>query len=69
MSLGYANRGMKHDYAKLYTRYHNLGQNGVADRLYHEVMDLPEEPAAERTLLKGQRIKKSKKSVADKAAE
>lgn len=44
---GYITRGEKTEYDKLYWSYHNLGKNGVADRMHDEVMNMPEEPKGE----------------------
>ena len=44
---GYITRGEKVEYDKLYWSYHNLGKNGVADRMHEEVMNMPEEPKGE----------------------
>ena len=38
----YISRGEKTEYDKIYWSYHNLGKNGVADRMHSEVMDMPE---------------------------
>ena len=40
---GWCSRAEKQDYDKLYKRYHNLGQNGVADKYHNYVMNLPDE--------------------------
>lgn len=44
---GYITRGEKTEYGKLYWSYHNLGKNGVADKMHEEVMNMPDEPKGE----------------------
>lgn len=39
---GHISRGEKTEYDKIYWSYHNLGKNGVADKMHNEVMDMPE---------------------------
>lgn len=41
-SRGYITVGEKKDYDSLYSTYHNLGKNGVADNMHDEVMRMPE---------------------------
>lgn len=44
---GFISRGEKTEYDKIYWSYHNLGKNGVADKMHNEVMNMPEEPKGE----------------------
>ena len=47
---GWCSRAEKTDFDKIYWSYHNLGQNGMADALYNQVMQLPDEkPVVKRT--------------------
>lgn len=41
-SRGYITVGEKKEYDSLYSTYHNLGKNGVADNMHDEVMHMPE---------------------------
>lgn len=44
---GYASMQEKTEYDELYRAYHPLGKNGVVDKMYSDVMQLPEEPKGE----------------------
>lgn len=41
LAQGWVDDADKYDYDNLYTRYHNLGKNGVMDDMYVKVMALP----------------------------
>lgn len=43
---GWIDVASKENYDNMYKRYHNLGQNGVMDGMYAEIMDLPTIPPA-----------------------
>jgi len=45
---GYASHQEKTEFDELYWAYHNLGRNGVVDRLHEEVMALPDMPEGDR---------------------
>lgn len=45
---GYASPQEKTEFDELYWAYHNLGKNGVVDRLHEEVMSLPDEPKGDK---------------------
>ena len=38
---GWAPKDVKENFENLYQNYHALGQNGVMDTIYHELMGLP----------------------------
>lgn len=44
----YASQQEKTEFDELYWAYHNLGKNGVVDRLHDEVMGLPDEPKGDK---------------------
>jgi len=41
MEKGYASITDKENFQNCYTQYHELGTNGVMDRIYQEYMELP----------------------------
>lgn len=45
---GYASQQEKTEFDELYWAYHNLGKNGVVDRLHNDVMSLPDEPKGDK---------------------
>ena len=54
----------KANYDNMYKRYHSLGQNGVMDHCYEEIMELPtEKPETVRKIKNNKNVTKNNKII------